>query len=86
MIVVAAKLIGSGIASIGVIGAGIGIGTIFGSYLIAISRNPIMKGGVIFYYVTRFRTCRSNSPFCFNDEFFTVICVLSNICRLELQQ
>ena len=44
MIVVAAKLIGSGIASVGVIGAGIGIGTIFGSYLMALSRNPMMKG------------------------------------------
>jgi F-type H+-transporting ATPase subunit c len=43
MIVIAAKLIASGIASIGVIGAGIGIGTIFGSYLIAVSRNPVMK-------------------------------------------
>ncbi len=43
MIVVAAKLIASGIASIGVIGAGIGIGTIFGSYLLALSRNPTLK-------------------------------------------
>jgi F-type H+-transporting ATPase subunit c len=43
MIVIAAKIIGSGIASTGVIGAGIGIGIIFGSYLIALSRNPNMK-------------------------------------------
>ena len=44
MIIVAAKLIGSGLASIGVIGAGIGIGTIFGCYLLALSRNPLLKG------------------------------------------
>jgi F-type H+-transporting ATPase subunit c len=44
MIVVAAKLIASGIASTGVIGAGIGIGVIFGSYLLALSRNPLLKG------------------------------------------
>ena len=44
MIILAAKIIGSGIASIGVIGAGIGIGTVFGCYLIALSRNPLLKG------------------------------------------
>lgn len=43
MIVVAAKLIASGIASIGVIGAGIGIGTIFGNYLLALSGNSGIK-------------------------------------------
>ena len=44
MIVVAAKIIGAGIASTGVIGAGIGIGTVFGSYLLSLSRNPLLKG------------------------------------------
>jgi len=34
------KLIGAGLATTGLIGAGTGIGTIFGSLLIAISRNP----------------------------------------------
>ncbi len=43
MIIITAKIIGSGIASIGVIGAGIGIGIIFGSYLLALSRNPALK-------------------------------------------
>lgn len=39
MIVLAAKLIASGIASVGVIDAGIGIGTIFGSYLLELSKS-----------------------------------------------
>jgi F0F1-type ATP synthase membrane subunit c/vacuolar-type H+-ATPase subunit K len=38
--VTAAKLIGAGLASIGLAGAGAGIGNIFGSLVIAVSRNP----------------------------------------------
>ncbi len=40
MDVEAAKLIGAGIAVVGVVGSGIGIGTIFGSFISAVGRNP----------------------------------------------
>ena len=43
------KLIGAGCASIGLAGAGIGIGTVFGEFLNAYSRNPSMKN-VLFGY------------------------------------
>lgn len=36
----AAKLIGAGLATLGMIGAGIGVGTIFGQYLSGALRNP----------------------------------------------
>ena len=36
----AAKLIGAGLAAIGVIGAGIGIGNIFAACISAVARNP----------------------------------------------
>ncbi len=36
----AAKMIGAGIACLGLIGAGIGIGSIFGNYLNGALRNP----------------------------------------------
>ena len=36
----AAKLIGAGLATIGVAGAGVGIGTIFGQYVSGSMRNP----------------------------------------------
>ena len=36
----AAKMIGAGIACIGMGGAGVGVGTIFGHYLAAALRNP----------------------------------------------
>ena len=41
----AAKYIGAGIACIGMIGAGIGLGNIFGSYLTAAIRNPSAAKG-----------------------------------------
>ena len=41
----AAKLIGAGIACIGMGGAAIGVGTIFGNYLAGALRNPAAAGG-----------------------------------------
>lgn len=42
----AAKLIGAGLAMIGVIGAGIGIGNVFSSFIGAVGRNPAARGDV----------------------------------------
>ena len=39
----AAKFIGAGLATIGLAGAGVGIGTVFGALVIGISRNPSLK-------------------------------------------
>ena len=41
----AAKLIGAGLATIALAGAGIGIGTIFGNYLSGALRNPSAAAG-----------------------------------------
>ncbi len=41
----AAKLIGAGIAAIGMGGAGIGVGTLFGHYLSGALRNPSAAQG-----------------------------------------
>jgi F-type H+-transporting ATPase subunit c len=38
-----AKLIGAGLATIGLAGAGVGIGTIFGALVLGVSRNPSLK-------------------------------------------
>ena len=43
LMVTAAKLIGAGLATIGLAGAGVGIGNVVGSLLIATSRNPNEK-------------------------------------------
>jgi F0F1-type ATP synthase membrane subunit c/vacuolar-type H+-ATPase subunit K len=43
MILQAAKIIGSGLATIGLAGAGVGIGLVFGSLIEATSRNPSLR-------------------------------------------
>ncbi|HYB58498.1 MAG TPA: ATP synthase subunit C family protein [Alphaproteobacteria bacterium] len=42
----AAKVIGAGLAVIGVLGSGIGIGTIFAAFINAVGRNPAARGDV----------------------------------------
>jgi len=42
-----AKLIGAGLATIGVTGAGAGIGIVFGSLVLAVSRNPNKEARLI---------------------------------------
>jgi F-type H+-transporting ATPase subunit c len=43
MLLQSAKCIGAGLATIGLAGAGTGIGTVFGSLVLGISRNPKLK-------------------------------------------
>ena len=38
-----AKFIGAGLATIGLAGAGVGIGTVFGALVLGISRNPSLE-------------------------------------------
>jgi F-type H+-transporting ATPase subunit c len=42
----AARYIGAGIAAIGMIGAGIGVGNIWASLIASVARNPAAKGEV----------------------------------------
>jgi F0F1-type ATP synthase membrane subunit c/vacuolar-type H+-ATPase subunit K len=43
MLLQAAKCLGAGFATFGLAGAGIGIGNVFGSLLLSMSRNPSLK-------------------------------------------
>jgi len=43
MILQAAKFIRAGLATIGLAGAGVGIGTVFGALVLGTSRNPSLK-------------------------------------------
>ena len=43
MILQAAKLIGAGLSTIGLVGAGVGIGSVFAALILGISRNPSLK-------------------------------------------
>ena len=43
IILQAAKFLGAGLATIGLAGAGVGIGSVFGALIIGTSRNPSLK-------------------------------------------
>lgn len=43
MLLLAGKFIGTGLATVGLAGAAIGIGNIFGSYILGLSRNPSLE-------------------------------------------
>jgi len=45
----AAKLIGAGLAAIGMIGSGIGVGNIWSSLIATVGRNPSAKANVELY-------------------------------------
>lgn len=48
------KMIGSGLATIGVAGAGVGIGVVFGSLITSFSRNPSLKKELFSYALLGF--------------------------------
>lgn len=48
------KMIGAGLATIGLVGAGIGVGVVFGSLLIALSRNPEYERQLFSYTISGF--------------------------------
>jgi len=43
------KMVGAGVATVSLVGAGCGVGIVFGSLVLGISRNPQLKG-VLFQY------------------------------------
>ncbi len=54
VIVQAAKFIGAGIAVSAISGAGVGIGTVFGSLINAVSRNPSLTNQLFSYAILGF--------------------------------
>jgi F-type H+-transporting ATPase subunit c len=54
LILILAKKIGAGLATIGLAGAGVGIGVVFGAFLIAYSRNPNIKNELFSYTLLGF--------------------------------
>jgi F-type H+-transporting ATPase subunit c len=50
----AAKIIGTGLATTGLIGAGVGIGVVFGALIIGVSRIPSLRGQLFSYAILGF--------------------------------
>ena len=49
-----AKILGTGIATTGLIGAGIGIGVVFGCLILGVARNPSLRGQLFSYAILGF--------------------------------
>jgi F-type H+-transporting ATPase subunit c len=69
MLVQAAKIIGSGLATIGLAGAGVGIGLVFGSLIEATARNPSLRGQLFSYAILGFALAEATGLFCLMMAF-----------------
>lgn len=58
-VVASAKFIGAGLATIGVAGAGVGIGIIFGGFVNALSRSPFLTDELFRYSILGFALCEA---------------------------
>ena len=64
-IIEAAKIIGIciGLATTGLIGAGIGIGVVFGALILGVSRNPSLRGQLFSYAILGFAFAEATGLF-----------------------
>ena len=54
MLLQAAKILGAGLATISLSGPGVGIGIVFGSLILGVSRNPITTKQLFIYAILGF--------------------------------
>jgi F-type H+-transporting ATPase subunit c len=59
----AAKIIGSGLATMGLIGAGVGIGVVFGALILGVARNPALRGQLFSYAILGFAFAEATGLF-----------------------
>jgi len=58
-----AKFIAAGLATISILGSGVGIGIVFGSLIIAIGRNPFLQKELFLYAILGFALCEAIALF-----------------------
>ncbi|KAL8865885.1 MAG: hypothetical protein Q9174_006636, partial [Haloplaca sp. 1 TL-2023] len=55
--------VGTGLATIGLAGAGVGIGTVFGSLITGVARNPSLRGQLFNYAILGFAFAEATGLF-----------------------
>jgi len=65
----AGKLIGGGLAAAGLIGAGTGIGTVFGALITGVARNPALRGQLFSYAILGFAFAEATGLFALMVSF-----------------
>jgi len=68
-----AKLLGAGFATIGVIGAGAGIGIVFASLIVAYGRNPMQENRLFQLALLGFALCEAMGLLAIMMAFFNFI-------------
>ncbi|TVY43943.1 ATP synthase F(0) complex subunit C2, mitochondrial [Lachnellula occidentalis] len=71
----AGKLIGAGAAAAGLIGAGTGIGTVFGSLITGVARNPALRGQLFSYAILGFAFAEATGLFALMVSFLILFAV-----------
>jgi F-type H+-transporting ATPase subunit c len=70
------KLIGAGLATIGLVGAGMGVGVVFGSLISSVARNPSLKGDLFRYAILGFALTEAVGLLALMDVFFNFISLI----------
>lgn len=84
MLVTAAKLIGAGVATVGLAGIGVGIGSVFGALLIALSRNPSLEGKLFRFAIIGFALTEAIALFVLIMAFLILFTFLLDLIALVL--
>lgn len=79
LIMVGSKLIGAGLATIGLVGAGVGVGVVFGSLILGVARNPGMKGDLFRYAILGFALTEAVGLLALMMAFLILFALLSNL-------
>lgn len=71
-----AKIIGTGLATIGLAGAGVGIGIVFGALILGVARNPSLRSQLFSYAILGFAFSEATGLCAFAKSgcFFSFIC------------
>lgn len=64
-----AKVLGAGFAATGLIGAGVGIGIVFGALILGVSRNPSLKDQLFTYAILGFAFSEATGLFALMMSF-----------------
>ena len=72
----AAKIIGTGLATTGLIGAGVGIGVVFGALILGVARNPSLRGQLFSYAILGFAFAEATGLFALMMAFLLLYSLL----------
>lgn len=82
----AAKILGTGLATTVLIGAGVGIGVVFGALILGVARNPSLRGQPFSYAILGFVVSEATGLFALMMSYllrFLLVVFLSSLFGLE---